>query len=118
MCIGRGFAFLFAALRRTRCWLHNQWLPVSDYRRCEIEFLQQYTFAVLTKRQDFRFHSELQRTSALSANATATRLQKEVHLLRAFMTNRLGLDATTLPAPAATDVKGTNTDTPSITDRY
>eukprot|EP00752_Nemacystus_decipiens_P012994 g11497.t1 len=48
--------------------------------------------------KDFRFHLELQRTSAKTATEHAASLQNEVHLLRAFMTNRLGLDCSTVPA--------------------
>lgn len=66
---------------------------------------------------------ELQRTSAATANATAASLQNEVHLLRAFMTDRLGLPACTLPtapaaAAAATTENDSNTGTSSTTVRY
>lgn len=68
-------------------------------------------------RQDFRFHLELQRNSAKTANANADSLQNEVHLLRAFMTNRLGLPCSTLPTAAAKG-NGRSTGTSSPTVRY
>lgn len=98
-------------------------LPTTHYCRWAcFRFLPAHLAPALLcrRRQDFRFHLEVQRKSAntaktnfKTASADADRLETEVRLLRKFMSNRLGLDCNFLPT-AVRNESNTGASSPTV----